>query len=464
MNQYIIWILISLFCLYPFASPRASAKSSLDNSFTKCDMTTNYCINIHNENRPPWDCGSDTCNSVVASISQDGGTTWQPAHSVAQPSKYASYLTQLACSNDLTRCTVVGSVIYTDSVETFPIALFTANKGVDWLVSDIPNKDDYPAHDGLSLVSCSDNGINCTSLGYYTPSHQDKTLPLGYYSSDGGQHWNFSLTLLPQSDQNNLTTLNCDNTLSVCNTFGTSSVYGGFIRYQSLDKGMNWNYQSMPNRSGLVACDNDNGSLCINVDVTNDRTILSYTSTDAGMSWMSSPTPPLPPSTSTKIHLNAIACDGKMKSCAAVGSYESSGSDGIITHTLGYITTDSGQTWKTSTSPNVESIFYNSLEAISCDAGENRCVAMGYRGGETSSDIIPLSYVSSDFGLTWTYSSTPPPPKNSVPFSDYFDFIDSVTCNWGNHSCTASGEYFSTSDGKWLSLNYVSSNNGVTWT
>ncbi|MBV8802216.1 MAG: exo-alpha-sialidase [Gammaproteobacteria bacterium] len=427
---------------------------------TQCDTPKKNCVEIHTEKVDRPDCNNNECNRIVASISHDGGTTWLPAHFVEQPTKYDSFLSQLACSDNVMHCSVVGSNTLADNYDTYPLTLYTADQGVNWHVSKLPWKDESASYNGLNFIRCDSQGINCTSVGYWEET-KNKSFPLGYYTQDGGKNWNFALTFLPQCDRVELSELDCNNALSLCNVFGID-MYGGFARYQSVDKGKNWIYQSPPNRTGLVACNTSNRT-CINIAVSNDRKILSYNSSDAGMSWTPLANPPSPPPASIKVRLNDMSCDEQIKFCAVVGSYESQGAEGIITNTLSYVTTNSGQTWKMSIMPSTESPLYNSLESVSCNIVSGQCAAVGYRTGQSNSDIIPLSYISFNLAFTWLNSATPPPPKNSVSSGQYFDFINSVYCNWGNHTCSESGEYFSASDGKWLPLQYNSNDGGKSW-
>ncbi|MCL9683608.1 exo-alpha-sialidase [Legionella maioricensis] len=174
---------------------------------------------------------------------------------------------------------------------------------------------------------------------------------------------------------------------------------------------------------------------------------LSYTSSDHGATWSLSTILP-PAQGGYNNYLQGISCDSA-NHCAAVGHYY----NGSRYLPLIYTSSDNGTIWSLSTTqPPAQGSNNNSLYSVSCD-NAGHCAAVGFYNN--GSQDVPLSFTSSDRGVTWGPSTTLPPAQGSAP-----NYLYSVSCDGGSH-CVAVGHYYNGS--RYLPLIYTSSDNGTTW-
>ncbi len=292
-----------------------------------------------------------------------------------------------------------------------------------------------------------------TAVGSYLGGGQ--ALPVSYYSLDNGTTWNISTTQPPPqvSNNQNLMEVSCSNT-GYCAAVGYYAA-GKWVpfSYTSNDNGVTWHVSMTPppapggNSAFLnsVSCDNFNH--CVAVGVYMPLVTLypvSYTSSDNGNNWvLSTALPPIQGSSNNLIR--GVSCNDAGY-CAVVGSYV----DGALDLPLIFFSTDHGATWGLSTVAAQGS--YNVLEGVSCNSG-GHCVAVGFYDNGVRS--LPLSYTSTDHGATWSVSSTPPPAQGSSN-----DRLTSVSCDNAGH-CSAVGVY--TIGGRTVPLSYTSSDNGISW-
>ncbi|QLZ68135.1 exo-alpha-sialidase [Legionella sp. PC1000] len=182
---------------------------------------------------------------------------------------------------------------------------------------------------------------------------------------------------------------------------------------------------------------------------------LVYTSNNNGATW---PTPVLPPTVGlpgNQAALIGVACNGNL--CTAIGAVFGQVDD---TLPFSYSSSDRGATWS---APN---LFLRTgplatsneilLVTVSC-VGSN-CVSGGTWRDSVSGNRYPLSYWSSNNGVTWsqpTFLSTAAlPPGNEGAR------LGSISCVGTN--CSAVG-FYNDATGDRQPVSYFSANNGMTW-
>jgi hypothetical protein len=217
---------------------------------------------------------------------------------------------------------------------------------------------------------------------------------------------------------------------------------------------------------------------------------LAYASNNFGSSWtlISGSAPPLlappadmninsatqPPGLISVTGLTSISCNATANKCTTVGAYVTINSDNIP---LSYTTSDGGASWTTNSSlpkpPDAlltQGLIRIALYGISCDQSTGmRCVAVGtYQKHDSSLDYyIPLSYTSTDGGLSWTPNASGlslPGDADTSGATSQRNQLNSVSCNSSGLFCVAAGYYTVINSGETNSLIYTSSDGGVTWT
>lgn len=182
---------------------------------------------------------------------------------------------------------------------------------------------------------------------------------------------------------------------------------------------------------------------------------LVYTSNNNGATW---PTPVLPPTAGlpgNQVALFGVGCSGNL--CTAVGAVLG---DIDATLPLSYSSSDRGASWsapylflRTGPLATSDEVF---LPAVSCV--DNKCVTVGYWRESVSGNRYPLTYSSSNNGVTWSqpnFLSTA-----GLPLGNQGARLGSVSCAGTN--CSAVGFYNDASDDR-QPVSYFSANNGVTW-
>lgn len=385
------------------------------------------------------------------------GNEWKLSSALPLPSdiiessdKQVSFLNGVACDRKSRHCTAVGT--YTTNTEGpkapgyAPLSYFSNDGGVHWKLSlmlPLPLDVNTPAdNQSTALYSVRCNKLNqrhCVAVGYYI-NDKNASAPLSYTSTNRGKRWKLSTTLPLPADiittyskqRSKLFGLACDTKVKSCSTVGSyinnlkSTVP---LIYTSINRGQSWTISQNPlplpedaasNKQNsellAIACDHT-GTLCSTVGyyTTSSGGIspLSYSSSDSGNTWYLSSELPLPSDVikrpvAQKTYLNGIFCDNTGVNCNAVGYYTNT-TGGVAS--LSYTSNDGGNNWTVSPSTlplptNAASgLLSNSgLFSIICDSQKNLCTSVGYYRKNDNTGIAPLSYTSTDGGITWDVS------------------------------------------------------------
>ena len=326
-----------------------------------------------------------------------------------------------------------------------PLSDTSLNNGVTWTASTTPPPIGSGSG-GLNGVACSNGGDICTAVG----TDGNNSYPISYTSTDGGVTWIASVTQPPVavSGRSFLIDVACSRVGTVCAAIGIDTNNDTPYSCISSDGGINWalsTTQPPTNASGQgfllgIAC-SSNGLVCTTVGTDGDLIPISYTSSDGGVTWLASITQP-PVNGSGGGQLYGVACSNNGLSCTAVGN----DGNGLP---LSYISSDGGVTWMASTTqPPVNSSGQGYLYGVACATNGMMCTAVG-------SELYgaPISYISSDGGVTWRASTTPPPVNGSAS-----GFLARVVCSANGLTCTAVGY-----DGNQVPLSYTTLDGGDTW-
>ena len=341
----------------------------------------------------------------------------------------------------------VGSNTDVPGIIIAPLSDISLNNGVTWTASTTQP----PAGSGGLLISvaCSNGGDICTALG----STNSGNNPLSYTSTDGGATWVASVTQPPSAPSGFGTVYGvaCSRVGTTCAAVGIDSLHGTPFSWTSADGGIHWAASTTPPpTNGFVqgvlngiACSSD-GRVCTTVGnyrYDENDVPLSYTSSDGGVTWVVSTTPP-PVNGSEIGRLLSVACSSNGLVCTTVGY------DGNSVP-LSYTSSDGGVTWVASmTQPPVNGSGMGQLPGVACSSNGLTCTAVGQDG-----NTAPLSYISSDGGVTWVASTTQPPVNSAGS-----GVLLGVACSSNGLTCTAVGQ-----DGNYLPLSYTTLDGGDTW-
>lgn len=303
---------------------------------------------------------------------------------------------------------------------------------------------------------------NFSAVGSYMPSPLNSK-PLSYYTTNAGATWAVS-TVLPLSpaDPSYLTSSACGVEGQFCTAVGYSGTLTTAtpISFKTQDAGVTWQrsttmptqYFGSPVVLNSVAC-GVAGQQCTAVGyyLQAGQTIpVSFFTTDGGDVWTPSATQP--PALNANDHvLHGVACGSDGLSCTAVGNYN----NGIRFIPLSYVTTNGGNTWTASTTqPAAQGISENTLQSVACDTTGQVCTTVGDYFNVSRS--VPLSYVSLDGGSNWTVSALPSAQGTGN------NALYGVTCDLATgKNCTTVGSYILL--GFQLPLSYYSMDGGASW-
>ncbi|RUR07926.1 sialidase family protein [Legionella sp. km772] len=239
------------------------------------------------------------------------------------------------------------------------------------------------------------------------------------------------------------------------------------LAYISSNDGATWS-ASVPPNTGLdggavlfgVGC---NGKLCSTVgsygDNMGNELPIAYSSADGGVTWsepykFSLQGIPLVPN--TEIQTVAISCSGS--NCSTVGSYQDNAQ---LHQPLTYSSSDSGVTWSKPYFPSTVGFPANHsrfLGTVSCTG--TICVAGGFYD-DALGDRQPLFYRSTNNGVSW--SAPIFPPKTGMP-TGYVGGAKIVGLSCAGTNCTAVGVVEDPiQPSRTIPFSYVSTDGGLSW-
>lgn len=123
---------------------------------------------------------------------------------------------------------------------------------------------------------------------------------------------------------------------------------------------------------------------------------------------------------------------------------------------LAYTSNDGGSNWTLSSLSLPSGLAQGELFGASC--ASTACAAVGKSFDNSFNNDLPLAFISSDGGNTWTASST-----ISLPSGQTKGDLNNVFCA-NSLICTAVGQSFDNSGNNNLPLVYTSNNGGSSWT
>jgi len=341
-----------------------------------------------------------------SNTSLDQGVNWQ-ANAYAFPG--ATNLKAVACFGQ--SCTAVGSNNDSEDLVSF----ISQDGAMSWTPSTTPppGKSNFIYSSAVQSASCT--ALQCVSVGYHNFNDGCYSmLPAFFSSTDGGNNWG-NLTPLssnPENQTGSLSGVSCSE--STCAAVGnngsgkqctfkqkkTVSIDPNIplsYFYKAIDSSWNYSTTQPPlndSGGGIITGVSCSGQVCVAVGVDLNAAPLAYRSTDAGDNWTLITTQP-PLNDSGGGSLNSVSCNGQ--SCTAVGRDNSSPS-----LPLTYVSTDGGDSWSLSTTqPPINTLGGGTLTHVACASTQCTCV-----GNDNNNNAI--SYVSSDGGNTWNASTTQP--------------------------------------------------------
>lgn len=330
---------------------------------------------------------------------------------------------KITCSGNL--C-IAGGIYSAASPLSYPLLARSTDGGMNWnyvINSQTPTlPGDYFNGGTMAGVSCS--GTTCTAAGVYNSTiGGGQNFALLALSTDSGATWNYvinsSTPVLPPDyifQGQFLNTFVNGNTLLAAGVY-ISNAHSAFVPLlaESLNGGQSWSYVNIPTPSDLLTCASSSaiiscsGNLCAigNYYATTAlvNSILVQMTMNNGVSWFtaldSSLTLPPDADVGNGIQFSGLFCSTNT-TCMVTGGYSISSG---FSRPFVLITTDSGTSWRyvlTGQTAGLPADFTSgSLSAPYCK--KNFCLASGaYQN--TNGNFRPLTAVSFDHGLTWSFS------------------------------------------------------------
>lgn len=387
--------------------------------------------------------------------STDAGANWSLTASFPDPINVIqngaknSAIQNASCNSLGLLCTAVGYYL-TASNSYAPLSYYTTNGGASWVVTSLPSPQDVAAsglqNSQLMGVSCNGTGARCTAVGFYR-NNRSSLVPLSYYSVNGGVSWSLSTSLpIPVTAAANglnteLNNVTCDNTGLICNAVGFYLTTANNIvplSYRSVNGGASWSLSNpLPLPSNVaangvqtsvlqgIACDTQ-GQVCNAIGyyrtTSNDVVPLSFNSKNGGVSWSLSAVLPLPADVVSsgvqQSFLSGIHCNNSGSQCVAVGYYLDL-SNNFLPFT--YTTANASLNWVLGTTLQLPiDVAGNGgrksgLRGVTCDSSGLNCIAVGFYLTQDN-NLYPLSYTSTNRGLSWSLSNPLPLPLDVTGF------------------------------------------------
>lgn len=272
---------------------------------------------------------------------------------------------------------------------------------------------------------------------------------------------------------NNLTGISCDVTAQRCLAAGFISKKDDVkhVVYSTKDGGYTWSkpitlYKTIedPNNWLMkVSCD-DAGMLCHVAGSMRTHTkeyLLVHTTYDGGLTWSQQRFSRKQHSFS---HVTGLACGTWGEHCVILGKDEEASGASFV-----YTTADMGQTWSEHMLPNSKNrMAYDEAQDISCSDSGLICTIVGGMDGyiQGSYAVKPISYVTTDGGLTWSEPQVLDQQNTTTSANaPSVDEFSHVRCNRSGSACIAL-RHLEISDGSLLLTvvdAYTTLDSGFTW-
>lgn len=270
-----------------------------------------------------------------------------------------------------TSCALAGTLATTGAGGV----ILTADGTVVTSVAD-PGLTSTPAVEGLTGVTCATGTTTCFAWGQSTAS---TGIIINGTTTSGAQ------ATLP-ANVTNITGMSCAPTSpSLCVAAAQTSSAPTLLA--STTAGATWSTPTtLPAITGVGPLSCWSATACaaaVQVGSGSSETNAEITTTDAGVTWTTSPTYP-----SGVTSITSLSCTS---STSCITAYLSGSS--------GSVATLSGSTWTVSTQPYTQDTFFGQAAC----ASDGNCLVAG------ESAVQPIAFVSSDNGTTWTAASAAAP-------------------------------------------------------
>lgn len=195
-------------------------------------------------------------------VTHDGGREWNVVNDLKLVSStpkvilHGTSLTDVHCDNSGYFCTVAGKAITKNSYWSYyysfkPIVYTTHSGGARWSKPEILPTEvtDYKTS-GLSAVSCSDMGTQCTAIGFTIDYQTHLYEHFSFTTTNGGKEWEKRNLITSSKFGGGFNSIHCDDTGNNCTAVGwhntvitATSVFKPLI-YNTIDGAKNWTRSS----------------------------------------------------------------------------------------------------------------------------------------------------------------------------------------------------------------------------
>ena len=369
-------------------------------------------------------------NSVGVIYSGVNNSNW----SVYSPTDFANVQFKASfCSNDGLFCLASGFEGSSNS-DYVPAVFYSEDKGLSWIPADVSQM--VTAYRGsisspiqVWAMSCIAATGYCIAGGQASLSSSDVSYL--WYSMDFGNSWSIAYQQPSSSVFRNYATscyqsntLNKDKCIVVgANTNNNGITVGSGIASQIPMVLTNAviappsNYLNVP--AGATCSSNDHCVLVgylMNSLNTQIQTSVIYYSDDGGQNWDQSNIATLGPNAPPVINLSDVSCDASGQKCVAAGWYSTSSELRTPAYGLVYVSNDGGVSWNKTIflEPSSVDSNVNRMNAVKCAPYSGVCTVSGHGGNSASGTTFPVSYISYDYGQTWSKASVMPLPSGTT--------------------------------------------------
>ncbi|HBD9439191.1 TPA: sialidase family protein [Legionella pneumophila] len=181
-------------------------------------------------------------------LSTDVGKTWQPIY-IPNPSEYLFEINDMNC-NANQFCIGSGYKILEKSWPYYPFLAFSADLGQTW---HMPAIDNLPEHGEFTSTSCTNDNINCVTIGRHLTDDFHNWSPIIAVSNDSGLTWTKKEIISNPSLKGELSKISCTGSgnKTVCVAVGHTWLDDGInvapLIVASTDKGDTWTIKRLSN-------------------------------------------------------------------------------------------------------------------------------------------------------------------------------------------------------------------------